>query len=120
MQRDEDTTGGLSRRRIPLVLGVVGTASIVLGYLLEWIRQRGDCELGDPSPDTLLLSIALILLGGGLLGLLGVCLALVNSMKRHHVFIRDLVMPTISMVGAATLFLFAGSGPGGWFQYCGT
>lgn len=99
---------------------MVGTVCIFLGYLLEWIRQRGDCASGDPSPDTLLVSIGLILLGGGLLGLIGVCMALLNSMKRHHVFIRDLVMPTVAMVGGATLFLFAGSGPGGWFQYCGT
>lgn len=115
-----DHSGGLARRRIPLVLGLVGTCSIALGYVLEWIRQRGDCDAGDPSPDTLLLSIALILLGGGLLGFIGVCMAIVNSLKRHHVFIRDLVLPTISMVGAATLFLFASSGPGGWFQYCAT
>lgn len=108
------------RRRVPAVIGIVATASVAIGYALEWVRQRGDCDMGDATPNTLPLSVLLILIGGVVLGLVGTCLTLLNSMKRHHVLLRDLVLPVAAMIGGASIFLFAGSGPGGWFQYCGT
>lgn len=107
------------RRRLPLTLGAVGCACAVIGYAFEWIRQRGGCETGDASPNTLVLSVVLIFIGGCVLGLVGLSLAVFNAMKRHHIMMLELIMPTVSMFLGASLFLFAGSGPGDWFQYCG-
>lgn len=76
--------------------------------------------MGDPSPNTLAASVALIFLGGCVLGLVGLCLAVLNAMRRHHIMMLELFVPMASMLAGASLFLFAGSGPGDWFQYCGT
>lgn len=85
------------------------------------IRQRGTCELGDPSPDTLAISVGLILVGGGLLGLVGVGAALVRIVRSRDGRVRlGLVVSVVSVLLGASLFAFASSGPGGWFQYCGT
>lgn len=117
----EPRPGGESaiRRRLPLTLGAVGCTCVAVGYALEWVRQRGGCESGDPSPNTLAASVSLIFLGGCLLGLVGLCMAVFNAMKRHHIMMLELIVPMMSMFAGASLFLFAGSGPGDWFQYCG-
>lgn len=101
--------------------GITGIALSTTGWGLEWIRQRGTCELGDKSPDTLVASVSLILLGGGVLGLLGVLACLVGFRSR---MIRGnwttLIVSATSLLSAIPLFFFANSGPGSWFQYCGT
>lgn len=40
-----------------MVLSFLGAACGLGGYLLEAIRQRGDCDLGNKSPNTLGISI---------------------------------------------------------------
>lgn len=107
--------------RLPVVLGVLGCLAAVIGYGLEWLRQRGACELGDPAPDTLALSIGLILLGGGILGLSGICVSLISAARHSHRPLRiGLAVSIASFLLGASIFLFVGTGPGDPFQYCGT
>ena len=95
-------------------------SSSAVGYLLEWIRQRGGCEHGDPSPDTLVTSIYLILIGGGLGGLIVVGLGVRALARRHdRTDIAPMLVAIVALVMIEPLFLSADSGPGGWFQYCG-
>jgi len=47
----------------------------------ETIRQRGDCDLGNKSPDTLGISVLLIVVIGGLAGITGIVAALIGA--RH-------------------------------------
>ena len=95
-------------------------ASAGLGYILEFVRQRGNCELGDPSPDTLVLSIYLILIGGGLGGVLILIFGIKRFTRQHS---RDDIAPIlialVALVMVEPLFFAADAGPGGWFQYCG-
>lgn len=107
--------------RVARVLAVVALACAALGYGLEWFRQRGTCEFGDNSPDTLVLSVLLILLGGGVLGIVALGVGIVGSV-RHGVRSRRVAILAASaaVVSAALLFAFSGGGPGSWFQYCAT
>jgi hypothetical protein len=66
---------------IGIASGAIGTASVLIGYLLEAIRQRGDCDLGNKSPDTLGISVLLIVVIGGLAGITGIVAALIGA--RH-------------------------------------
>lgn len=108
-------------RRLRIPFGAVCAALAVGGYGLEWIRQRGDCDLGDKSPDTLGISIAMIVLVGGLLGLVSLIAALFG-VWRHGFASRkwNIVSAVVSILLVGPLFMFAGAGPGSWFQYCGT
>lgn len=106
--------------RLPLVMGTCGLVSVACGYLMEAVRQRGDCEWGDPSPNTLGISVLMILLGGGAVGIIGVMVALFRSVREDRLLVWDLVLPACSLLAGASLFLFVNSGPGGWFQYCGS
>lgn len=91
-----------------------------IGYLLELIRQRGACEHGDPSPDTLVISVYSILIGGGIGGLLVFGFAYRAFRRRHRrEDIAPMLVALVAVVMVEPLFLSAGSGPGGWFQYCG-
>lgn len=104
-----------------MVLSFLGAACGIGGYLLEAIRQRGDCDLGNKSPNTLGISIGLIFLGGGFVGLI----ALVSAIRliRHNGWRAGrhaLVFAIVAVGCVGPVFLFAGAGPGSWFQYCGT
>lgn len=109
---------------IGIVAGSTGTVSVVIGYLLEAIRQRGDCDLGNQSPDTLGISILLIVVVGGLAGITGIVAALVGIRHRRGVqsryVVAGLVLSVASLGGALAIFLVAGRGPSTWFQYCAT
>lgn len=110
----------ISRPR-SMILSFLGAACGLGGYLLEAIRQRGDCDLGDKSPNTLGISIGLIFLGGGVLGLI----TLVSAIRliRHNGWRAGrhaLVFAFVAVGCVGPVFLFAGAGPGSWFQYCGT
>jgi len=92
-----------------------------IGYILEFIRQRGGCENGDPSPDTLVLSIYLILIGGGVGGMLVLVFGLKRFTRQHsRDDIAPLLIALVTLVMVEPLFFAAEAGPGGWFQYCGT
>jgi H+/Cl- antiporter ClcA len=104
-------------------IGWIGAASVAVGYLLESIRQRGDCDVGDSSPDTLALSVVLIVLIGGLCGLIGIVGALVGRIRRRWSVaktIRVALPSVLSLAGSLAIFAVAGSGPSTWFQYCAT
>lgn len=102
-------------------LGALGVFLAGVGYLLEAIRQRGDCEFGDKSPDTLGFSIALIMFGGGLLGLAVIVVATVSAIRHSLREARfALLTGMVSLASVAPLFMFAGDGPSTWFQYCAT
>ena len=102
------------RRMILLQVGIT-----VVGYLLEFVRQRGDCSNGDPSPDTLVLSIYLILIGGGVGGLLVLVFGVKRFTRRHsRDDIAPLLIALVTLVMVEPLFFAAEAGPGGWFQYC--
>ena len=101
------------------VIGLAGSASAAIGWLLEWYRQRGTCELGDQSPDTLAISVALILGAGALCGIIGVVLA-VGARRRHKPWRSSCAIALLSIATVIPLFAFAGRGPGSWFQYCAT
>lgn len=106
--------------RLPGVLGTIGLASVGCGYLMEVMRQRGDCEWGNPHPDTLPASVALIFLGGGGAGFIGLLVGLFRSVRAKHLVWSRIVVPACSVLAGTSLFLFIDSGPGGWFQYCGS
>lgn len=101
--------------------GLVAALCSGVGYALEWFRQRGTCDGGDASPDTLAVSVLLIVLGGGLVGLVAVALAIVRAV-RHGVADawRSLVLALVAVGSVGPLLLFAGAGPSTWFQYCAT
>jgi hypothetical protein len=117
-------------------LGATGCAASLLGYGLELVRQRGTCDSGDPSPDTAALSVLLILLGGGLLGLVGLVVwsvAVVRGPSPSRAAREPArparwtppgwltpALPLLSLLSVLPLFAAAGGGPGAWFQYCGT
>jgi hypothetical protein len=133
--RQEDPTMTAFARRS----GAAGCAASLLGYALELVRQRGTCDTGDPSPDTLVVSVLLIVLGGGLLGLAGLVawsVAVVRdpSTPTTHdtgpepplpqrptppTWLAP-VLPLLSLLSVLPLFAASGGGPGAWFQYCGT
>lgn len=104
------------------MVGCVGCVAVGTGYLLEAIRQRGDCDAGDKSPDTLAISIILIVLVGGLSGIIGITMMLVATIRRGWTTTAaELAVPSlISLAGALTIFAVAGDGPSTWFQYCAT
>jgi len=101
--------------------GALAVVASTLGYVLEAVRQRGTCEFGDPSPDTLAASVLLIVLGAGVGGLAAV-IAAVTGVVRHgwRVRLPHLVLGLTAVASVAPLFAFAGAGPGSWFQYCAT
>jgi hypothetical protein len=109
---------------IGIASGAIGTASVLIGYLLEAIRQRGDCDLGNKSPDTLGISVLLIVVIGGLAGIAGIVAALIGARHRRRSDVRylvaGLVLSIASLGGAFAILLVAGHGPSAWFQYCGT
>lgn len=91
----------------------------IVGYLFEFVRQRGNCANGDPSPDTLVLSIYLILIGGGVGGLLVLVFGVKRFTRRHsRDDIAPLLIALVTLVMVEPLFFAADAGPGGWFQYC--
>lgn len=103
------------------VVALLGATCGLGGYLLEAIRQRGDCDLGDKSPNTLGISIGLIFLGGGVVGLISLVSAI--RLIRHDGWRAGrhaLVFAIVAVGCVGPVFLFAGAGPGSWFQYCGT
>lgn len=103
------------------VVALLGATCGLGGYLLEAIRQRGDCDLGDKSPNTLGISIGLIFLGGGVVGLIALASAI--RLIRHDGWRAGrhaLVFAIVAVGCVGPVFLFAGAGPGSWFQYCGT
>ena len=108
--------------RVGITVGALGTAAVAIGYLLEAIRQRGTCENGDPSPDTIGLSIVLILFVGGITGLVGVVASLVARPGPHRTRRRviGLALSLVALAGAAGLFVVGGRDPGDWFQHCGS
>jgi hypothetical protein len=112
--------------RIGIVSGSIGTMSVLIGYLLEAIRQRGDCDLGDKSPNTLGISILLIVAVGGIAGITGIVAALIGGLHRrgshdrYRYLVAGLVLSIASLGGALAIFVVAGSGPSTWFQYCAT
>ena len=102
-------------------MGVLCILFEIVGYALEWFRQRGTCDTGDNSPDTLGISIILIVIGGGLLGLAALVIALVRVGKRgFRSQASPLIAASLAVCLVSPLFMFAGGGPGSWFQYCGT
>ena len=105
----------------PVPLGVACLLFESVGYALEWFRQRGTCDTGDNTPDTLGISILLIVIGGGLLGLVALVIASVRAV-RHGISgqLTALMASVLAVCLVAPLFMFAGAGPGSWFQYCGT
>lgn len=109
-------------RSLPAI-GWVGMVAVTGGYLLEAIRQRGDCDAGDPSPDTLAISVVLIVFVGGLCGVVGVVATLVGA-RRHRwgatTALRIALPAIVSLAGFLAIFLFAGGGPSTWFQHCGS
>lgn len=111
--------GSRMNHRLSLVLGTSGLVSVACGYLMESVRQRGDCELGDPRPDTLVVSVLLIVLGGAGAGIIGLMVEIIRLLKLKHLRWFPIVVPVCSVLAGASLFLFVNSGPGGWFQYCG-
>jgi hypothetical protein len=111
------------RVRILLVVGWLGVMSVATGYLLEAIRQRGDCDAGDKSPDTLAISIVLIVLVGGLFGVIGIAGALISAFRQRWRLTTTMLVAGpafFSLAGCLTIFLVAGQGPSMWFQYCAT
>lgn len=101
--------------------GVPAIMAGAVGYLLEAIRQRGTCEFGDASPDTLVISVLLIVFGAGLGGMVATVVAVVG-MWRHGWRKRwlHLACGIVALVSIGPVFLFAGAGPSTWFQYCAT
>jgi hypothetical protein len=101
--------------------GALVFVASVVGYGLEAVRQRGTCEFGDPSPDTLVASVLLIVVGAGFGGLASV-VAAVTGIIRHGWPARmpHLVLALLALASVAPMFAFAGAGPGSWFQYCAT
>lgn len=112
--------------RIGIASGSIGTMAVLIGYLLEAIRQRGDCDLGDKSPNTLGISILLIVAVGGIAGMTGIVAALIGrlhrreSHDRYRYLVAGLVLSIASLGGALAILVVAGSGPSTWFQYCAT
>jgi hypothetical protein len=110
-----------TRRRWPVVVGALGTLAVVVGYALEAVRQRGSCDAGDPSPDTLALSVVLILWVGGLAGIAGIVGAVAGGRRAGAgAVVRSMAPAVVSLAGALSLLLFAGGGPATWFQHCGS
>ena len=103
------------------VVALLGATCGLGGYLLEAIRQRGDCDLGDKSPNTLGISIGLIFLGGGVVGLISLVSAIRLIRYNGWCAGRQALVAAVVAVGCVgPVFFFAGAGPGSWFQYCGT
>ena len=103
--------------------GWIGVASVALGYLLELVRQRGTCDAGDQSPDTLAISVVLIVVVGGLCGLGGVVATLVRTRRQGWTAttaIRIGLPAALSLAGSLSIFLASSRGPSTWFQYCAT
>lgn len=102
-------------------LGLGALACSIVGYGLEWFRQRGTCDSGDNSPDTLGVSLLLILVGGGVVGLIALGFA-VAAAVRHGLSATwpAIVVAVAAVASAGLVFAFAGGGPGSWFQYCGS
>jgi hypothetical protein len=110
--------GSASRSR---TVGLVALVCSVVGYALEWFRQRGTCEFGDKSPDTLGVSLGLILVGGGVVGLIALGLAIAGAVRHGASSTWPAIVVAVAAVASAgLLFTFAAGGPGSWFQYCGT
>lgn len=120
----ERASGNVGRRSRTLrVIGWLGVGSVAAGYLLEWIRQRGDCDAGDKSPDTLVISVVLIVLVGGLAGLTGITGAVISGIRERWpatTVMRVAGPAVLSLAGCLAIFVVAGRGPSTWFQYCAT
>ena len=101
--------------------GALALAASLVGWVLEAVRQRGTCEFGDQSPDTLVASVLLIVLGAGLGGLAAMITA-ATGMFRHgwRARLPHMVLGLVAVASAGPLFAFAGAGPSTWFQYCAT
>lgn len=123
MSTERASANAHRRQRLPLVVGWLGVASVATGYLLEATRQRGDCDAGDKSPDTLAISIVLIVLVGGLCGIIGIAGTLIPAIRHRRTMkeVAQEVLPSlVSLAGALAIFVVAGDGPSTWFQYCAT
>ena len=108
---------------MPVWIGWAGVVSIAIGYVLELIRQRGTCETGDKSPDTLVISVVLIDFISGLCGLVGLVGTVVPAVRHRWTAdrtIRAAVPALTALAGTLAIFVVAGRGPSTWFQYCGT
>ena len=120
----ERASGEVGRRwRTLRVVGWLGVGSVAVGYLLELIRQRGDCDAGDKSPDTLVISIVLIVLVGGLAGLTGITGSVIAGVRQRwtaRTVVRVAGPALLSLAGCLAIFVVAGQGPSTWFQYCAT
>lgn len=109
--------------RAPRLIGLLGVACVAAGYVLELVRQRGTCDDGDASPDTIGISVVLILFAGGLLGLaavIGAAVRLVRHRGERAVTPWILLPGLLSLAGALSIFVFAGGGPSTLFQHCGS
>ena len=111
----------LRRGTTGVVVGALGLGAVALGYLLEVIRQRGTCDDGNASPDTLGLSVVLILFVGGAAGLVALVAAIVASRAPdRRLPLVGIVLACAALLGAGSIFVFAGGGPGDLFQNCGS
>lgn len=123
MVRDEVEVSVVHGPRINGAIPWGGPAIVAsaLGWALEAVRQRGTCEFGDQSPDTLVASVLLIVLGAGLGGLAAMITA-ATGMFRHgwRARLPHMVLGLVAVASAGPLFAFAGAGPSTWFQYCAT
>ncbi len=120
---DQEAREAEGRSTWPIVVGCIGCVSVGVGYLLEALRQRGDCDAGDKSPDTLVISIVLIVVVGGLFGVIGIVGTLIYATRRRWTVattIQAALPAMISLAGFLAIFLVGGRGPSTWFQYCAT
>jgi hypothetical protein len=120
---DATSKTGHRRSRFPATVGWIGIVSVAVGYLLEANRQASTvCVDGHKSPDTLGISVVLIVFVGGLAGIVGIASSIVLAHRQRWspaTTLRTGAPALISLVGAMSIFLFAGSVTD-WFNdlYC--
>jgi hypothetical protein len=109
--------------RVPVVVGWVGIVSVVVGYLLEAIRHGSTvCVDGHKSPNTLGISVVLIVFVGGMAGIVGIAGTVALAIRQRWTLattIRTGAPALISLAGAVSILGFAG-GTSEWFNdlYC--
>lgn len=114
-----------ARRRsmVPVIVGWVGIVSVAVGYLLEVNRHASTvCVDGHKSPDTLGISVVLILFVGGLAGIVGIASAVALAIRQRWMLattVRTGAPALISLAGALSILVFAGRASE-WFNdlYC--